>query len=272
MQRRRLFERAVVLLATVALAGCAGPGWKLTWSDEFNGTTAGEAPDATKWSFDIGGGGWGNHQLEFDTDRTANASLDGQGNLAITARLELNKLGGKNQYSSARMITRGHLEQKFGRYEARIKMPTGRGLWPAFWLIGANCDQSPWPACGEIDVMEYRGQEPGLVHGSLHGPGYSAGAAITRPFSLPGGAAFDADFHLFAIEWTGDQIAFFVDGTLYNTIFASQVPGSRWVFDHPFFVVLNLAVGGDYVGPPDNSVNFPQSMLVDYVRVYERDP
>ena len=269
MSRRNSLRALTSLAAALFLTSCGTAGWKLAWSDEFNGTTAGEAPDAAKWSFEIGGGGWGNNQREFDTDRTANASLDGTGNLAIVARQE--SVAGNN-YTSARLITRGHLEQKYGRFEARIKLPSGRGLWPAFWLIGANCQSAPWPACGEIDVMEARGQEPRLVHGSMHGPGYSGGSAITRPYSsLPGSAGFDADFHVYAIEWQSDQVAFFVDDVLYNTVFASQVPGSRWVFDHPFYVILNLAVGGNYVGNPDTTVTFPQSMLVDYVRVYERD-
>jgi beta-glucanase (GH16 family) len=269
-------------VALVALA-CAGWGrcggtvsdpvqppatqWTLVWSDEFDGD-AGTPPDPTRWKHDVGGNGWGNQQLEYDTNELANAQLDGHGHLAITA---LKQNYGGNAYSSARINTAGLFDQAYGRFEASIQLPPGTGLWPAFWLLGADVGQNPWPACGEMDIMEYRGQQPTLVHGSAHGPGYSGGRAITASHSLAGGAAYDGGFHTFAIEWTPDQIDYRVDDTVYESITPAEVPsGDKWVFDHPFFIILNLAVGGNYVGSPDATTPFPATMLVDYVRVYEQ--
>jgi beta-glucanase (GH16 family) len=268
--RPPLYARVLVLLAALLGCGCASSNdWRLTWSDEFDGD-AGQPPDPSKWNFEVSGAGFGNGQLEYDTSRPVNASLDGQGNLAITAREEA--FGG-NKYTSARINTRGLFEQTYGRFEARIKLPLGRGLWPAFWMLGADVDQDPWPACGEVDVMEYRGQEPFTVHGSVHGPGYSGGSAKTATFTIPGAAGFDAEFHVFAVEWDPGQLKFFVDGGVYEIVTAEQLPaGALWVLDHPVFVLLNLAVGGGYVGAPDSTTVFPQTMLVDYVRVYERAP
>ncbi len=224
-----------------------------------------------KWDFDIGDGtfyglppGWGNGQLEYDTDRPENVSLDGQGNLAIVARKE-SYMG--SAYTSARIVTRGLFEKTFGRFEARIRLPWGQGIWPAFWLLGSNFSEVGWPACGEIDIMEYRGQETSIVHGTVHGPGYSAGNGVTESYSLQNGR-FDTDFHLFAVEWGTDYIDFYVDNQLYQTITPDDVSG-EWVFDHPFYIILNIAVGGGYVGPPNDTTVFPQTMLVDYVRVYE---
>lgn len=245
--------------------------WKLTWSDEFDGP-AGQSPDPARWAFDVGtgpnGDGWGNQQLEYDTARPENASLDGAGNLVVTARRE--SYGGK-QYTSARMHTKGLFAQERGRFEARIKLPAGQGLFPAFWLLGADVDAVGWPASGEVDIMEYRGQDPQRVTGSLHGPGYSGGDAVGGTTQLRGGAGFDDDFHVFAIEWTEGWIAWELDGQIWQVIVPAALPaGAPWAFDHPFYVLLNLAVGGNYVGPPDPSV-FPQAMIVDYVRVYAEE-
>jgi beta-glucanase (GH16 family) len=233
------------------------------WSDEFEGPS-GQSPDASRWAFDIGTD-WGNNQLEYDTNRPENVSLDGDGNLAIIARKE--SYEGQN-YTSGRIKTAGLFAREEGRFEARIKLPVGQGLWPAFWLLGANIGSVGWPDCGEIDIMEYRGQEPNIVHGTLHGPGYSGGAALTGSYTKSG-AGFDADFHVFTIDWDEDGITWLVDGIAYQTFTpASLSSGRRWVFDHPFFILLNVAVGGNYVGPPDGSTVFPQTMLVDWVRVY----
>lgn len=151
-----------------------------------------------------------------------------------------------------------------------MKLPTGRGLWPAFWLLGDNIATVPWPGCGEIDVMEYRGQEPSVIHGSLHGPGYSGGNARTRSYTLPGGARFDAGFHVFAVEWSPNQVRYLVDNVPYQVFTPASLPsGTSWVFDHPFFILVNLAVGGNFVGSPDAATVFPQTLLVDYVRVYQ---
>ncbi len=258
---------ALLIVTLVLFVGCDNSSdssereWQLVWQDEFDGS-AGQSPDPTRWTFDIGTD-WGNAQLEYDTDRPENVSLDGQGNLAITARRE--SFQGQ-PFTSARILTRGLFEQAYGRFEARIQMPSGPGLWPAFWLLGANFDTVGWPACGEIDIMEYRGQEPSTVHGSLHGPGYSAGNAVTRRFDLPQDR-FDTGFHVFAVEWGEDYIDWYVNETLYQSIKPSDLPAA-WVYDHPFYIILNLAVGGNYVGPPNESTTFPQTMLVDWVRVY----
>ncbi len=241
--------------------------WQLVWEDDFNGN-AGLSPDASKWGYDIGVGpgndGWGNAELQYYTDRTENASLDGAGNLAITARSE--SFGGRS-FTSARIKTKGLFEQAYGRFEARMKMPWGPGIWPAFWMLGSNIDEVPWPQCGEIDIMEYRGQQPNLVHGSVHGPGYSGGNAVTKSFGFENDR-FDADFHVFAVEWGADYIDYYVDDRLYQRITPDDVPG-EWVYDHPFFIIMNVAVGGNFVGFPTPQTPFPQTMLVDYVRVYK---
>jgi len=263
----RFGSLSLLILIFLGLSGCedtAGPEqreWQLVWQDEFEGS-AGQLPDSAKWTYDIGTN-WGNAQLEYDTDRPENVTLDGNGNLAITARKE-SYMG--SAFTSARIKTQGLFEQTYGRFEARIKMPWGPGIWPAFWLLGANIETVGWPQCGEIDIMEYRGQEPTTVHGSVHGPGYSGGAAITQRFDLMGDR-FDNDFHIYAVEWGGDYIDFFVDGNYYQKITPDDLTGD-WVFNHPFFIILNVAVGGNYVGFPTSGTPFPQTMYVDWVRVY----
>lgn len=241
--------------------------WELTWSDEFNGNS-GASPDASKWSYDIGtgNGGWGNQELEYYTNRPENISMDGNGNLIITAKKE--SYNG-SAFTSARIKTKGLFDQKYGRFEARLKTPYGPGLWPAFWMLGANMDQVPWPKCGEIDIMELRGQEPHIINGTLHGPGYSGGAAITKMHGLQNGR-FDTDFHIFAVEWDADKVDFFVDDYLYQRLTKEEVEKKgQWVYNTPFFMILNVAVGGNYVGFPVDGTPFPQKMTVDYVRVYK---
>jgi beta-glucanase (GH16 family) len=243
------------------------PAWVLAWSDEFDGP-AGRSPDATKWTYDIGGDGWGNNELEFYTSRPANVALDGAGHLSITTAAEA-YMG--RSYTSARIKTQGTFTQSYGRFEARIEIPRGQGIWPAFWMLGADIATNPWPACGELDIMENVGREPALNHGSLHGPGYSGGNPLTGTYTLPGGGALSDDFHVYAAEWETNTVRFYVDATLYETRRNTDVPtGARWVFDHPFFMILNVAVGGAFPGSPDATTPFPQTMLVDYVRVYAR--
>jgi beta-glucanase (GH16 family) len=262
-----IITSAVLAAALTGLSACSNssgpeePAWQIVWQDEFNGP-AGQQPDSTRWGYDIGTD-WGNAQLEYDTDRPQNASLDGNGNLAITA-LEESYLG--RNYTSARINTRDLFEPTLGRIEARMQLPWGQGIWPAFWLLGANFDSVGWPMCGEIDIMEYRGQEPITIHGSVHGPGYSGGAAVTNQYDLVGGR-FDTEFHVFAVEWRAQEIKWFVDNNLYHTVTPSNVSGA-WVFEHPSYIILNLAVGGNYVGPPNTSTTFPQTLLIDWVRVY----
>ncbi len=254
------------------------PGWTLVWSDEFD-VAAGSRVDGGKWSFDVGDGcsagncGWGNHEKEVYTDAPENVSMNGQGRLAITARVSpgrLNCYDSACRYTSSRIKTRGRMEQKYGRIEARIRLPQGQGLWPAFWMLGNNLPSTPWPDCGEIDIMEYRGSNAAAVSSAMHGPGYSGKTPFVHGYSLPG-RSFSEDFHVFAIEWEPEQVRFYVDNSLHFTVTKEAVqPHGAWVFDHPFFVLLNLAVGGEFDGDPASDAIFPATMLIDYVRVYER--
>jgi beta-glucanase (GH16 family) len=245
--------------------------WRLTWSDEFNGPK-GSPVDSSKWSFDIGGGGWGNNELETYTDRAGNSFVNG-GRLVIKA-LKETFTGPDNitrHYTSARLLTKNKFSQAYGRFEARIKIPYGQGIWPAFWMLGDNIDTARWPNCGEIDIMENIGKEPSIVHGSLHGPGYSGASGVSAAYTLPSGQKFSDDFHTFAVEWEPNVIRFYVDGLMYKTRTPGDLPpGTSWVFDHPFFIILNVAVGGAWPGNPDATTVFPQQMLVDYVRVYQQ--
>jgi beta-glucanase (GH16 family) len=260
-----LVTNSVLLLTLLAVfSGCESDkietrNYQLAWQDEFD--TDG-APDSTKWTYDLGGGGWGNAELQVYTKDSANVVVK-DGNLQITA------IRNGNSFTSARLITKGLFDQAYGRFEASIKLPWGPGIWPAFWMLGNNIDQDPWPQCGEIDIMEYRGQEPNLVHGSIHGPGYSGGSPITKSFGFQNDR-FDVDYHVFAIEWGQDFIQFYVDDNSYQIITPDDVQGKgEWVYDHPFFLLLNVAVGGNYVGFPTDQTPFPQTMYIDYVRVYK---
>ena len=209
---------------------------------ELNGPAG--AIDGTRWSFDVGtgSGGWGNNELEYYTDTTHNVTVDGNGALEIIARKEA-FLG--SSYTSGRINTSGKFSQRYGRFEARIQIAEGKGIWPAFWTLGDNL-------------------------GSAHGPGYSGGNPLTGTYQLAAGALSDG-YHLYAIEWEPNQVRWYVDDTLYETRTPADVPaGDTWVYDHPFFLILNLAVGGSFPGPPDATTVFPQTTRVDYVRVYTR--
>jgi beta-glucanase (GH16 family) len=258
-------------VAQAAAAQAAAPAWKLVWSDEFNGPN-GSPVDASKWVSETGGGGWGNDELESYTARLDNAVQE-NGNLVIKVLQEkyTGKDGVARDYTSARLKTLGRFSQTYGRFEARMKIPRGQGIWPAFWMLGVDIDKPGWPTCGEIDIMENIGKEPALVHGTIHGPGYSGANGIGSPFALPTDQRFADDFHLFAVEWEPNAIRFYVDDHLYATRTPADLPkGTKWVYDHPFFLLLNVAVGGGWPGNPDATTVFPQTMLVDYVRVYER--
>jgi len=274
---QRSFHRAGLVFliltsvaASAAYAQTTASPWVLSWSDEFN-APAGTPPDPAKWSFDIGGKGYGNHELETYTDHPANAQQK-DGHLVITALKEdlTGPDGIARNYTSARIRTKGHFAQAYGRFEARIQLPLGKGIWPAFWLLGDNSATVPWPQCGEIDIIENIGEAP-TIYSTLHGPGYSGGHAISAKFPLPAGEAVNTAFHLYAVEWAPNNIKFFFDDHLIaEQTPASLPPGAAWVYDHPFFIILNLAVGGDWPGNPDATTTFPQQMLVDYVRVYTR--
>jgi beta-glucanase (GH16 family) len=242
--------------------------WTLVWSDEFEETLV-SSPKKDLWSFDLGIGpnndGWGNQELQFYTDRLDVVSTDGLGSLKIMAKKE--SLGGR-EYISGRIKTKNKFSQKYGRIEARIKTPFGPGLWPAFWMLGNNIDTVAWPNCGEIDIMELKGGQPSTIYGSMHGPGYSGGNSKSATYSLRNGR-FDTDFHIFAVEWYEDRIDYFVDDYLYNRIQKTDVAPNKWVFNQPFFLIMNVAVGGNFTGFPNVNTSFPQTMQVDYVRVYK---
>ena len=256
------------------ISGGASQHWTLAWSDEFDGP-AGASFDGTKWVADTGGHGWGNQERQYYTTRPENVSLDGGGHLVITARAEPANSSyrcwyGACLYTSARLKTKDRFETTYGRFEARIRIPRSQGIWPAFWMLGSDIDRVGWPQSGEIDVMENIGREPAIVHGTMHGPGYSGGESIGGSYTMTSGAFAD-DYHVFAVEWMPGEIRWFVDGQQYHRTTPANLPqGGAWVFDHPFFMLLNVAVGGSWPGDPDTTTVVPQQMLVDHVRVYRR--
>jgi beta-glucanase (GH16 family) len=245
---------------------------RLVWSDEFSG--AKNSPvDRRRWRHETGGS-WGEGELQSYTSRTANSYHDGRGHLLIAARAE--RFRGADSitrdYTSARVSTKGRYSFQYGTFEARMQTPVGRGLWPAFWALGTDIDRSGWPACGEIDVMENLGQEPrkasGTIHGPRDGPGgwddYEPGHSIVHTAPLSQG------FHTYGVQWLPGSIQFLFDGRPYWSITAADLPArSRWVFDHPFYLVLNVAIGGRWAGSPDASTTFPQVLRIDHVRVYQ---
>ena len=239
------------------------------WSDDFNGP-AGSPPDPTKWQAVSGGNGWGNDELEYYTWRSANVSLDGAGHLAITARQETytGPDGVTRDYTSARIQTKGLFQARYGTIEARIQLPVGAGLWPAFWMLGSNSDAVGWPACGEIDVMENIGSDPFTAYGSIHGPDTSAGAAYAVGAAVRSQTALAGGFHIYGITWSSESISFSLDGVPYETRTPSSLSGGQqWVYNQPFYLLLNVAVGGTWPGSPSRSTQFPATMLVDWVRV-----
>jgi beta-glucanase (GH16 family) len=244
--------------------------WELLWADEFEG--AAETPVNTEyWTAETGGSGWGNNELEYYTDRVENLSLDGNGNLAIVARQEnpnnYRCHYGKCSHTSARIITKDKITFTYGRVEARIKVPRGQGIWPAFWMLGNDISKVGWPNSGEIDIMEHIGKKPRNVYGTVHGPNYSGANGIQGAYEIDADLA--DDFHVFAVDWDPDVIRWYVDGNLYSTFTPDKLNGRKWVFDKDFFIILNVAVGGNWPGIPDETTEFPQTMLVDYVRVYQ---
>jgi beta-glucanase (GH16 family) len=240
------------------------PGWNLVWNDEFTGTAGGRFDDS-KWSYSNGPNN-ANNELEYYTDRPENSGLDGQGHMLIISRLE--DMNGY-RYTSAKVTTAGKFEPKYGRIETRVKLPRGQGMWPAFWALGTDIGDPNvgWPQCGEIDIMETVGSDLQRNHGSLHGPGYSGGNPLTATVDTDD---LSQDFHSYAVEWEENVIRFYVDDNLYETRTPDDVPGgSEWVYDHSIFLIMNVAVGGTFPGDPDDSI-FPQTMTIDYVRVYSR--
>ncbi|MGC6431200.1 MAG: glycoside hydrolase family 16 protein [Jejuia sp.] len=264
------FSLLVIMVLFVVVLGCntdetqtVANFTEITMADEFD---VDGAPNPDIWNFDIGTGqnGWGNNELQYYTSRPENVVVQ-NGVLIITAREE--QFEGSS-YTSARLLTKGKFEQKYGRWEARIRLPYGKGIWPAFWLLGDDKNGIEiWPEIGEIDIMEYLGDKPSEIFGTVHGPGYSGGESVSKEYKLDNDR-FDTGFHIFGIEWGPGYINFYVDDVLYNQITPEDVPG-RWVFDDRFYIILNIAVGGSLPGAPNAETVFPQTMLVDYVRVYE---
>jgi beta-glucanase (GH16 family) len=260
------------VVATSANQTPLAPAWTLVWSDEFN-QRDGSAPRSSTWAYDTGGNGWGNHELQYYTDRSPNNVVIHNGRLTIRALKETHTGpdGVTRQFTSARLHTLGRFALAYGRFEARIRIPHGKGLWPAFWMLGNNIKEVGWPTCGEIDILENIGSEPSTIHGTLHGPGYSHGSGIGASYTLVRNQRFADAFHVFAAEWEPGAVRFYADDALYKTTTPANLPpGTTWVFDHPFFLILNVAVGGDWPGNPDSATVFPQLMEVDYVRIYQR--
>jgi beta-glucanase (GH16 family) len=283
VRRTRLARLGLALAASVSSACSAPPqpepevfqepigGWVETWRDDFDGPM-GSGPDPKKWHVDVRPMGQ-NKELDYDTDDRKNSFLDGSGNLVFQLikenYVDAQGVTSTQPYTSARLDTRGTLEQTYGKFEARIKLPPGgKGIWPAFWLLGANIQDVGWPDCGEVDILEMRGSQPARILSSLHGPSYYGSDSYNSAFELPSGKLGD-DFHTFTFEWTPDAVRWLLDGKEYFLKTASAVgkDGRKWVYDHPFYVILNLAVGGIFDGAPEPATVFPQQMLVDYVSV-----
>lgn len=267
------------LLATGGAAGASAPGTDqvasqdspqpmIVFHDDFEGE-AGQGVNESLWSHDPGDN-INNLELQYYTEGTENAALDGEGHLVITA--EEAEPGayscyyGDCEYTSARLNTQDTFHAEYGTIEARVQLPEGQGIWPAFWMLGSGFPEVPWPDSGEIDIMELVGHEMDTVHGTLHGPGYSGGGGVGASYTLPDGGSFSDGFHTFAIDWEPDSITWSVDGEVFNRLTPEDVPGD-WVYNQPFFLILNVAVGGEWPGYPDDSTEFPQRMVVDHVTV-----
>jgi beta-glucanase (GH16 family) len=290
-------RRCATRLALATLAGCSSGGstavapagtppvttpapttWKLVWSDEFDGA-AGSGVDAAKWGHDLGDGcssgicGWGNNEREWYTNATENVSLDGGGHLQIVARQApagLTCYYGACRYTSGKITTRGKMTAAPGRVEARIQLPTGQGLWPAFWMLGSDFPSVAWPACGELDSMENKGSTFLATSSAIHGPGYSGNTPFQRVSQLPGGGV-TTDFHTYAVEWDAETAQFSVDSTVHYAVSRASIQQfGNPVIGNSYFVILNLAVGGQFDGNPQSDAIFPATMLVDWVRVYRK--
>jgi beta-glucanase (GH16 family) len=271
----------VPFLAACSAAGSRGGGpastlpidwqpghWSIVWQDEFEGPQ-GQAPDPTKWKHQVGGDGWGNEELQYYTDRPENVALDGAGNLLITARKEA-FMG--NAYTSGRLTTQGLFSQAYGRFEARMRLATGAGMWPAFWIMGDNIADLGWPRAGEVDIMEQKGFDVREIWGSVHGP---SPGGVDVPSTYAGTLADDvnATFHTYALEWDPAKLVFLIDDQPYAEVAPDRIPNyAVWVWDHPFFIIVNLAVGGLFGGDPNDSTPMPQAIAIDFVRVSARAP
>src|SRR5260370_24254768 len=272
-----LFALATLLLL---VPSSAAQTWTQVWSDEFKGL-ANSAPDPANWNYDTGGGGWGNNELEVYCAPGSSASpcsasnpniyQDGNGNLVIQA---IKTQSGT--WTSGRMKTEGLQPFQYGRIEARMKLPVVAGIWPAFWMLGTNIGSVGWPTCGEQDIMEWVPQyTPTTTSSTIHGPGYSGGNGIGSKFTFPSGGRVDNAFHTYGVIWSQNKMQFYRDDYTqpFFTVTPANIPGgTQWVYNHPFFILLNLAMGGGFPGNPDGTTPNPAVVLVDYVRVYEQSP
>ncbi|HEX4188600.1 MAG TPA: glycoside hydrolase family 16 protein [Solirubrobacteraceae bacterium] len=251
-------------------AGEGIPVRRPVWVDNFTGR-AGASPSATRWGFDTGGGGWGSQELEYYTSRRRNARLDGHGHVQITARAEsfTGPDGVTREYTSARLQTLHTFRFQYGLAEARIEVPAGQGLLPAFWMLGSDAYKpGGWPASGEIDAMEISGAHPTILRGTLHGPWPFAPAGMRVSTRAP--TPLSSGFHVYGVQWAPEAISFLLDGVVYGTITPADLPqGAPWPFQHPFFLLLDLAVGGASVGAPGPLTRFPAKLLVDWVKVWQ---
>ena len=273
---RRLLAAAALGAALAAPPlGAQEAGQRLVWSDEFN-QPVGSSPDPAKWVFALGDGGdgWGNHELESYTASPVNSSVVADAGAEDGHALAIRAVRTASGYTSARLQTKGKFAAEYGFIAARMRLPRGRGIWPAFWMLGDSFPRVEWPACGEIDIMENVGHLPRKVYGTLHGPGYSGGKGIQGAYELPGPAGLDEAYHVYAVQWRTGRIEWSIDGRVYSAATPARLPaGTVWVYDHqPFFILLNLAVGGNWPKNPDAATTFPQTLYVDYVRVYSPAP
>ena len=243
----------------------------LVWAEEFDGAY-GSPPNPGVWQAEVGGHGWGNEELQFYTAGTENAHLDGNSNLAIIVRRSKpqlrHQLYGGRKYTSARLISKNRLTTAYGLIQARIKIPTGNGIWSAFWMLGQDIDEVGWPNCGEIDVMENFGKDPLAVHGTVHGPGYAGMSGLTHRYLAK--SRLSDDFHIYSVDWEPGRIRWYFDDTPYATIRIHDVQKNPWVFNHEFYFLINVAVGSGFFSEPDGTVAFPQTMLIDYIRIYKQ--
>jgi beta-glucanase (GH16 family) len=272
--KRLVAAISIVTLTLVTLANPVAakpPVRKLLWSQEFN-EAAGTRPSSKFFDYDLGGGGWGNKELQWYTEDAVKTNGAGQLEISVTKippvaedELPYNCFG-DCQYFSGRIKTQDKIRFKYGRMEARLKLPAGTGVWPAFWMLGSNIKAKGWPKSGEIDIIELRGREPELAIVSAHGPGYSGAASKTgsKRYSTP----LSDDYHVYAIEWAANKISWFVDGKLVHTLTNKSVKAGTYVFNQDFFLILNVAMGGDFDGGQLDSDIDGVKMSVDWIRYY----
>lgn len=267
-----LITASVAILAAVPAFPSPPAGYKLVWSEEFD--AIGQTPDPKHWTYDLGHGpdGWGNQELENYVNDREHAVIVSDKNATDGAALQISATREESgEYRSARLKTEGRYAPQYGFIEARIRRPEGQGIWPAFWMLGANFATTSWPACGEVDIME----SPGKLswshrsQGVVHDPAYYGAEALKSDFILKG-KPFSEGYHLFQVKWEKDNLEFFVDGLFYERRTAEEIGAENWTFNHPMFFLLNVAVGGQWPGNPDQTTVFPQHMMVDYIRVYQK--